>query len=145
MKLLGGVLGGRQSLQTLPLPWDSGSDIYLGPVVQILQGSVPGFPHRSSPHRHPEKNYLGINVFTRWNPYSLYHSSESKDYGTATHLIFCEASSMFVPIVWVCVCVCMRTWSVWMWESVRVYRCVQYEYMVCTCVWCFSMIVPKSL
>lgn len=65
MKILGGVLGARQPIQTLPLPWDSGSDIYLGPVVQIPQGSVPGFLHRSSPHRHPEKNYLGTKVFTR--------------------------------------------------------------------------------
>lgn len=51
----GGVLGGGPPLQTLPLPWDSGSDIYLGLVVQILQDSVPEFLHRSFPHRHPEK------------------------------------------------------------------------------------------
>lgn len=61
MKILAGVLGVRQPLQPLPLPWDSGSDIYPGPVVQIPQGSVLGFLHRSSPHRHPGKNYLGTN------------------------------------------------------------------------------------
>lgn len=130
MKILGEVLGIRQSLQTLPLPWDSGTDIYLGPVAQILQDSVPGFLHRSSPHRHPEKNHLGTKVLPKWNPHSLYHSSEANDCGKAEHkhLIFCEQSSMFVPVVWVYVCVCARVhacaWDVWMCE------CVQFEYIV---------------
>lgn len=52
-------------LQTLPLPWDSGSDIYLGPLVQILQGNVPEFLRRSSPHTHPDESYLGTKIFTR--------------------------------------------------------------------------------
>lgn len=107
MVILGRSSRNQSTLQTLPLPWDSGSDICLGPVVQILQGSVPGFLHRSFPHRHPENKYLVTKLFIRRNLYSLYHSCEAKDCRTVCTWVSVN-TALGLCLLPECICVCVH-------------------------------------